>query len=70
MGPAATFGDGQPAKAASSFRIISARVKEPDTAAIMLAGWKYRRWKDTRSSRVSPFTEASVVKRFVKKSLP
>ena len=38
MGRAAIFGDGQPAKAVSSFLIISARVNEPDTAAIMLAG--------------------------------
>jgi hypothetical protein len=31
---------GQPAKAASSLRIISAREKAPDTAAIMPEGWK------------------------------
>ena len=45
---------------------MSARAKEPETAAIMLAGWKYRPWKATRSSRVIEPTEASVVKRLVK----
>ena len=38
MGETFAFGDGHPAKAASSLRIISARENEPDTAAIMLAG--------------------------------
>ena len=50
--------------------IISGREKAPDTAAIMLAGWKYLRWKATTSSRAIDFTEASVVKWFVKWSSP
>ena len=38
IGGTGAFGDGQFANAASSFLTISARVNEPETAAIMLAG--------------------------------
>jgi len=38
MAGTAVRGDGHPPNAASSFRIISALEKEPDTAATMLAG--------------------------------
>jgi len=40
MGGTGSFFEGQPAKARSSLRIISGRENEPDTAAIMWAGWK------------------------------
>ena len=70
MGGREGLGDGQAAKAASSFRTISARENEPDTAAIMLAGWTCCRWKARRSSRVIEPTDAPVGKRFVKNSSP
>jgi hypothetical protein len=57
---------GQLAKAASSFWIMAARVNEPETAAIMLAGCTYFRWKSTRSARVMDWIEAAVVKRLLK----
>src|ERR1700737_835750 len=59
------FVPGQLAKAASSFWIITGRENDPDTAAIMFAGWKYFLWQSTRSWRVSDCTEAAVVQRLV-----
>src|SRR5712664_2134502 len=60
------LGPGHAAKAASSLRTISARLKAPDTAATMLPGWNHFRWKATRSSRVIEDMDAAVAKRFVK----